>query len=116
MSTFIRLNERTPMTSSNMAVTATESGRRSARRTIHISCAEDRGSGSRSWNGRPRVTHRQRVHFSNYGREPGEARLKSMNGGLRKVSAHGKREIAPSRVSWIADRRNNQGGNSSRGR
>src|SRR5512147_2811899 len=36
MSTFIRKNETTPRTSSRMAKTATDSGRRRARRTIHM--------------------------------------------------------------------------------
>src|SRR5260370_15379527 len=36
MSTFIKVNDRTPITSISNAMTATESGRRSASRTIHI--------------------------------------------------------------------------------
>src|SRR5262249_38389613 len=36
MSTFMRRNDTTPSTRSRIAITATVSGRRSARRTIHI--------------------------------------------------------------------------------
>src|SRR5271167_4925206 len=44
MSTFMRPNDKTPSTSISIAITATESGRRRARRTIHIiRSAEDRG-------------------------------------------------------------------------
>ncbi len=65
MSAFINPKLSTPRTSIRSAITATESGRRSARRTIHIGDAESRFQGSLSRTRAARFSDDYQIDFQN---------------------------------------------------